>query len=152
MILKLTKGYQTIVDDDLPIEISKRKFQAFIGIRNSTPYATTTINKRTYFLHRLIMNPPKGMVVDHINGDTLDNRRENLRVCTQFENMSNRKTNTNNKFGFKGVNYHKQSGKYRARISVANRRISLGLYSTPEDAFEAYKNASKIYHKEFSNI
>lgn len=149
MILYLTKGLVTLVDDDIPEEISGIKFQATQGIRNNTPYATATVNKKTVFLHRLIMNPPKGMVVDHINGDTLDNRRVNLRVCTQFENMRNRKTNYNNKFGYKGVCKHKQSGKYRSRISVDGVRLSLGLFYTPEEAYDEYKKASKIYHKKF---
>lgn len=152
MIIKLTKGFSTVVDDDIPMEIIGRKLQAVQGKKNKYPYAVIKINKRQFFLHKLIMKAPKGMVVDHINGDTLDNRRENLRICSQLENSWNRKTNSNNIFGLKGVNYHKKSGKYRARISVANKRISLGLFKTPEDAFEAYKIASKIYHKEFSNV
>lgn len=152
MILPLTKGYVTIVDDDLDSNLATLKYQAIQGKRNKTPYAAITLKKKSYQLHRLIMRPPKHMTVDHINGDTLDNRRCNLRVCTPSQNMMNRKLNANNKFGFKGVHYQKCGGKYRARISVDGKRISLGMYSTPEEAGEAYNIASKKYHKEFRRI
>ena len=66
-------------------------------------------------LSRLLMNPIEDEVVDHINGDRLDNRKENLRVCTQAENLRNRKMNKNNSAGFKGV--ARSGSKWRARIT-----------------------------------
>ena len=101
-------------------------------------------------MHRAIMNPENGFVVDHINGDGLDNRRENLRVCTTQENCWNSKKKTTNKSGFKGVSIH-VSGKWRATIFVSGKQISLGLYQSPEDAAEAYKKAASEKFGIFAN-
>lgn len=103
-------------------------------------------------LHRLIMGAPDGLVVDHINGDSLDNRRVNLRVCTHAENMRNRKIHKNNRSGFKGVYFDPGCPKrpWRAEIKVAKQRKRLGFYSTPEEAHRAYVLAAKELHGEFA--
>jgi len=101
-------------------------------------------------LHRQIMGDPKGMVVDHINGDPSDNRRENLRVCSQEENTRNRGHSKHNKIGIKGVFVHR--GRYRAQIRVKGRRIHLGDFDTPELAQSAYATAAIKHHGEFARI
>lgn len=103
-------------------------------------------------LHRLVTGCPSGMVVDHINGDGLDNRKANLRVCTPAENLRNRKMHSNNRSGFKGVCFDLSSTvrPWRAKINVNGRRISLGRYSSAEEAHEAYQVAAKQYHGEFA--
>ncbi|WP_104719980.1 HNH endonuclease [Pseudomonas syringae group genomosp. 3] len=103
-------------------------------------------------LHRLITACPEGKVVDHINGDGMDNRRANLRICSQAENLRNRKIHSNNKCGIKGVSYDPSSSirPWRAKINVDRRRISLGRFACVEDAQEAYRTAAKKYHGEFA--
>ena len=106
-------------------------------------------------LHRLIMGCPDDMVVDHINGDGLDNRRANLRICTAAQNTRNRKVNRNSASGFKGVELStapRTNNPWRARITVDGRRISLGSYPTPEEAYAAYCRAAKKMHGEFARI
>jgi len=100
-------------------------------------------------LHRLIADCPEGMMVDHINGNTLDNRRSNLRVCTHAENMRNRKIHKNNKSGFKGVYLDRITGKWKAQIRNNRKRFYLGSYETPEEASKAYLDAAERLHGEF---
>lgn len=94
----------------------------------------------TLRLHRLITNAPKGMVVDHINGNKLDNRKSNLRVVMQVEN-------TRNKHAVKGHYFHKASGKWAA--SFCNQH--LGLFDTAEEALSAYSNVKRAYNTERIN-
>lgn len=90
-IIKLTKGYETIVDDEDYEELSKHKWYANVG--GTAPhlvYARGTINGKKVRMHRVIMKTTENLVVDHKNHDTLDNRKKNLRNCTQKENQENR--------------------------------------------------------------
>jgi hypothetical protein len=107
-------------------------------------------NNKEQKLHRLIIECPDDMVVDHINGDKLDNRRSNLRICQQIENTRNRKTNYDKKT--KGVGFQKRSGTYRARIRVNYKHIYLGDFKTEQEALDAYAKAAIYYHGEFANI
>lgn len=88
-------------------------------------------NGRHGMLHRFLMTPGAGLVVDHLNGDGCDNRRENLRVCTQAENCRNRKTFKNNKTGVRGVSV------FRDRYRVQMDRRYLGVFKTIEEAAAA---------------
>ena len=101
-------------------------------------------------MHRLIMSAPDNCVVDHINGDKTDNRKENLRLCQQNENARNRKRNKNNTSGVTGVRFHRQSGKWVARIKVNYRYIALGSYDTMEEAVIARKAGEEKYFGKFS--
>lgn len=102
-------------------------------------------------MHRLIVGAPTGMDVDHINHDTLDNRKSNLRVCSHSENLRNRTgPNRNSKSGTRGVCWYKRDSKWHAQIKVGYRRIHLGYFSNIEDARRAYAKASAEHHGAFA--
>jgi hypothetical protein len=117
-------------------------------------------NKKTFYaggrknikMHTLLMNTPEGKIVDHINGNGLDNRKENLRICTVEENNRNRGKTVRNKSGFKGVCYLKNTKKWKASIRVSKKQINIGYFKTKEEAYEAYCVACVKYHGEFSNL
>lgn len=102
-------------------------------------------------LSREIMKPPPGFVVDHINGDILDNRRCNLRLATETQNRRNRKVQTNTTAGYKGVTFDGRTKRWQARIH-AGSSINLGTYETAEKAARAYDAAAVEYHKEFARL
>ena len=106
------------------------------------------LNKRV-FLHNLLMNPSKEQVVDHINGNPLDNRRCNLRLCSFSDNLKNKKTYKNNRLGVRGVSYNKQEGKYVARIQVDKKPIFLGYFDTIDEASKIRKEAEIKYFGEY---
>lgn len=103
-------------------------------------------------MHNLIigLEPNKKCVVDHINGIPYDNRKSNLRVISQLNNMKNQKLRLNNKSGIKGVHFNKSNNKWCARININNKRIILGYYNNIDDAIKERKNAEKKYYGSFS--
>lgn len=107
-------------------------------------YHLAVIDERLYFLHRLIWIWHNGsfgeFVINHRDGNTQDNRIENLRAVTQQESCFTRG-------GVKGCAYHKQTGKWEAYIKVNQKKIHLGLHPTEEDAGRAYIAAKVKYHK-----
>ena len=102
-------------------------------------------------IHRLIMDCPDNMVVDHINHNPLDNRKSNLRICTQQQNNKNQKKKTNNKSGVIGVSWDRSRGKWCAQIMHNNKHIHLGRFDTIEEAIEARKHAEITYYGEYRN-
>ena len=106
--------------------------------------------EKTLKLHRLITNCPNDMVVDHINHNPLDNRKENLRICTQSDNCKNRITNNNKSSGVTGVSWVEKFSKWRARINIDGKRVSLGYFTNKEDAIAARHKAELKYYGEYS--
>ena len=103
------------------------------------------------FLHRLIMNPPDNMVIDHINHNPLDNRKENLRICTQQQNSMNKSKCINNTSGITGVYFDKRRNKWMTYITYNNRRIFLGYFNTKGDAIETRRAAEIKYFGDYRN-
>ena len=118
-------------------------------LNNSTGYVNN--NKNKLLLHRFIMDCPKDKVVDHVNHDPLDNRKENLRVCTHQENIMNSSLSKNNTSGITGVAWDKQHNKWRSQIKINRKSITLGLFNTKEEAIEARKQAELEYFGEYRN-
>ena len=109
-------------------------------------------NSKQEYLHRVILGAPKDMCVDHINGNTLDNRKNNLRICTNRENTSNRtKLGTNNTSGILGVRFDNRRNKWYADIQYKGKYIFLGYFNIKEDAIKARIDAEKLYFKEFKS-
>lgn len=141
--IAISQGKIALVDDDDFQYISSFKWavckscKTFYAIR----YARNARGHQTSIsMHRTIMTPPIGMEIDHINGDGLDNRKENLRFVTHRENMQNyHKPDKTSKFP--GVTWDKRDKKWIARIRVGKKRFTLGYFDIEIDAVNAYRNA-----------
>ena len=103
---------------------------------------------KTGFLHRLIM--PNIAMIDHINRNTLDNRKINLRKATFSTNAANSKLSSRTTSGFKGVSFFKNTGTWRAYITVNQKFVSLGYHKTPEEAAHHYDMAAVKYFGEYA--
>jgi hypothetical protein len=106
--------------------------------------------KTTKYIHRWIMSEPDSKVIDHINHDKLDNRKCNLRVCTQTENSQNKQLTDRNKSGCLGVSWSKVMNKWYARINVNGENVYLGYFTNKEDAIKVRKEAEQKYFGEFA--
>ena len=148
--IKLTQGKVALIDDEDYEMVSKLKWYA---MKTSNKFYVASSNNK--YLHRFIMNVTDSNIkVDHINGDTLDNRRSNLRLCSHRENIRNCVISKNNTIGYKGI-WIRNDGrkkKYAAEITFNYKRIKLGSFYTLEEAAEAYNEAALKYHGEYSNL
>jgi hypothetical protein len=151
--IELTNGGKTLVDDEDFDELNKHKW--FSHKEGNTSYAWRHEKKgvRQYGkvkMHRQILNPKITESVDHINGNGLDNRRSNIRICTVQENQMNRQKHHNYSSGFKGVSFHRKNKKWRATINRDGKQISAGCYATEEEAAIAYNKKSFELFGEFA--
>ena len=104
-------------------------------------------------MHRFIMDAPKNCCVDHINHNTLDNRKSNLRIVTHKQNLYNyTKTAKKTSSIYKGVYLHKQSKKWCAQIKVNGNHLSLGLYDSEIKAAVAYNMAARYYFGKYAKL
>lgn len=99
-----------------------------------------------------LMNSPEGMFIDHINGNGLDNRKCNLRICTNTQNQYNASIRKDNTSGFRGVCWNRGSNKWQAYMRVNGKQTSLGLFTCLIKAAKTYDEAAKKYHKDFANL
>lgn len=138
---------RTLIDlDDIEkVKDYRWSFKGYVG----KGYVKNEKNK--LFLHKFIMNAPKGVVVDHINHNKLDNRKCNLRICTHSQNNMNRVKQSNNTSGYTGVYWSKEHSKWHAQIECNKKRIHLGYYNDIEDAVKARKQAEIEYFGEYRN-
>ena len=147
--ISLTQGQFAIVDDADFKRLSLHKWYAdktprgFVAVRNSP----TVNGKRTrIYMHRVVMDAPSDMQVDHRNHDTLYNRRENLRVCTNSQNQQNCLSHKNSFSRYKGVCWHKRGKHWLAQIKFNGKGRFLGYFTDEIDAAKAYdKEARKLF-------
>ncbi len=128
-------------DRDLVLDGGGRWFAMSCG--DDTLYVRRRHQNKVQVLHRVILDAPKGVLVDHINGDGLDNRRKNIRLATAGDNMRNRRLNSNNRSGVSGVCWAKDSRKWQAQIKVEGHMLYLGQFDELDDAIAARLTAEK---------
>jgi len=147
--LALTRGLMAIVDkEDLEILASKKWFAFSKG---GSWYAARTegygAKKRTIYMHRLLLAAKVGEEIDHANGNSLDNRKQNLRLCTHRENIRNQKLRRDNKIRLKGVHLIRKllPRRWKAEIVLDDRKVTIGYFTTAIEAARAY-DAAAIEH------
>ena len=152
--IPLTQGYYALVDDKDFEWLSELKWS--VNRKRHSLYAQHAKMRsgkgKIFYMHRLIMNAPKGKQVDHINGNTLDNTRSNLRICSSSENLCNRKAPRQNTSGFKGVSWFERDKKWRARIGAKCKQKTIGYFDTKEEAAKAYDLMAKKLHGSFARL
>lgn len=154
--IELTKGFCATVDDEDYARLSGMKWHAWVKTRSDGTraiYAQCNAGK----MHRIIMNAPRGVLVDHIDGDSLNNTRANLRLVTVGENNMNRRgvfmrSGCFTSSRFKGVTWNRAKGKWQAAIRVDGRSRHLGLFAHEQDAAEAYDIAAAVAFGQFAKL
>ena len=124
------------------------------GFKTDDGYLSVGINKKQYKQHRLIFLYHYGYLpnmIDHTDGNKLNNNIENLRECTPSQNQYNSKIRSDSKSGIKGVVWSKRKNKWRARFIFNKIRVHVGYYYNILDAEKAILNARTKIHKEFAN-
>ncbi len=160
--IKLTKGFVTIVDDEDYARLSKLSWFAQRGFSKWYASRCQYIGKikgkhksKHLYMHNFLVGViPKGKMIDHINGDGLDNRKCNLRICTKQENGRNRAKhagNTKNKY--KGVYRYRGEKKFTVRIVIKKgKQIILGAYADEQEAAMAYNMAALKHFRQFARL
>jgi hypothetical protein len=146
--LHLTKGYVTQVDNDTYKWAKQLKWCA----SDSNGVYAMHGGSPTILLHRLIMGAQPGQEVDHIDGDGLNNRKRNLRICTKAQNQRNQRPQKGGTSVYKGVYWHKDGKKWRGQIKLNGKTIYLGSFDNELDAAKVYDLAALKYHGEFANL
>lgn len=150
----LTQGKSTVIDAaDWPL-ICDRHWN-LLRTQAGCLYAATWIRQPSgkywvQLLHRLLLDPPPGMLVDHRNGDGLDNRRANLRLATESQNHFNAGKHSHNTSGYKGVTWDKERQKWLAQIRAYKRQYFLGRFTDPIAAARAYDAKCRELHGAFA--
>jgi hypothetical protein len=148
----LTNGGVALVDlDDYEwlSQLTWRKSSSGAAVRNSSRHLGP---QKPIWMHRVIMACPEGMVVDHINNNRLDNRKENLRICTQAENARNRTTPHINKCGYKGVYWHKGKRRWYAHITMNGKQKHIGAFHNIHDAARRYNEKAVELFGEYAKV
>jgi hypothetical protein len=148
--IKLMGGNYAIVDPDDYDKLAAYKWQC---VENSSKncYAIRVENRKILYMHRVIMNAPPGSIVDHADGDGLNNTRSNLHFATASQNCCNRrKTSKLCSSKYKGVYRDKRENKWMSCIYCNGKRIFLGRFDDEIQAAKAYDEAAKEHHKEFA--
>jgi len=152
----LKRGHVLIVDEDDFERVNNESWAIdTTGYAFARPYNKG--ERKTFRLHRFIMNAKPGEVVDHINGDKLDNRKENLRITDRKGNSQNRKKsrsykNKSTSSKYKGVSWHEANKKWRACIYRNNKSTHLGYFEKEIEAAKAYNLKAIEYHGEFARL
>lgn len=156
-IVPVTPNTFAIVDDDDYGMVIRRRWSLNGKGDRGYPQSWSrggAKSRTRVLMHRMILNPPADAWVDHLNGNRLDNRRSNLRVCDASQNGANRSKANRRKHTsrFKGVCRDSARNLWAARIEARGKQIYLGRYEQEEDAARAYDNAAKEHFGEFAYL
>ena len=146
--IPLTQGKYAIVDNADFSLLNQFKWCLLHTYAARTKYKP----KKTVLLHRVILNNPVGMEIDHINGDGLDNRRKNLRIVSHQQNLFNRRSNKNSSSVYRGVSWSKSNNKWHAFIQKNGVLFHLGHYSSEREAAMVYNKKAKELFGEFARL
>lgn len=149
-IIELGNGLKTKVDDDDFIALARWNWKPICC--NGITYAARHSSSGTVYMHREVKDATKGKYVDHINHDTLDNQKGNLRICSQSQNMANARRPSHNTSGYKGVHFHKKAKKYSASMQIHGKSKHLGLFLSAVEAAKAYNKAALSVWGDFAYI
>lgn len=153
--IQLTQGQKTLVSKEDYESLSKYKWHAY-KTKGGSFYATRSVYDSTnqgngcVYMHRQILGLTNGGVVDHKNRNTLDNRRENIRICTSTQNNGNRRGTSMS--GYKGVTFSKAQKMWQAQIMQNRKNIFLGYFKDKVDAAKRYNMAATSYFGEFAYL
>ena len=156
-LIKLTQDRWAMVDDEDYDYLSQWKWYTKKG-KSETWYACRNLSiaegqpNVTIRMHRVILNVPQGLEVDHINNCGLDNRRGNLRECTRSQNMRNSRSHKNSSSRFKGVSWHKRDKVWQANITIHTGLIHIGSFDTEKDAAIAYNEKAVELFRDFARL
>lgn len=144
---KLNKVGTTLIDID---DVEKVKEIKWRLIQTNGYVCGNNKHGKDYLLHRYVMNADNNVLIDHINGDKLDNRKQNLRTVNKSQNAMNSKKPRNNTSGVKGVYWDKRSEKWEASIQINMKKNCLGYFKNKEDAIQARKKAEIKFFGEYA--
>lgn len=152
------KEHFAVVDDDMVPLVSKHRWTYSLRVDKTTAYATTKINGRTVYMHRLLMAASGRLEIDHRDGDGLNNRLHNLRFATRRQNQANRRKQTGPCLSkFKGVTFDRFANKWKAQLMVTTPEgkevnLHLGRFRDERDAAIAYNAAAILHFGEFAKL
>ena len=143
--IQISDGFVAQVDDDDYDMVSKHKWR--IQMNTNKPYAVAQI-----YMHRLISNVEIDKVLDHADGNSLNNTKSNFRIATKSQNRQSSKKQKNTSSKYKGVYWNKKSKKWQCTIAYGGKSFYLGSYENEDDAGRAYDVEAKINFGEFANL
>lgn len=146
--IELTQGKTALVDEEMYEYLTCWDWHYSNGYAKRADWDNG--KSKIIRMHHIILPRKSGYVVDHINGDSLDNRRENLRLVSGAQNSVNKGLQKNSTSGYKGVNSHQ--GKWRAYIVKDKKQIHLGVFSDRIEAARAYNEAAMKYHGKYARL
>lgn len=150
-ILKITSKRYGIVEflfSPCDVDIVS-KFNWCVVKHGNHTYARTS-DGSNLILHRVLLDPGPEFLIDHADGNTLDNRRSNIRICTHSENAINR---TKSKFSnLRGIHQRKENGKYRVYLGLDKKRINVGTFDTLKEAVIAYNESASFHYGSFATL
>lgn len=153
--IELSRGFKTAVDDEEYKQLNEDKWYAHTDSKGFT-YAVRTVwvnGKHSMVrMHRIILNAPKGSLGDHINGDTLDNQKHNLRLVTCQQNSQNRIANKNSTSKFMGVSWNSRVKRWATQITHNRKHFWLGFFDDEKVAAKIYNEKAKELFGDFAKL